>query len=124
MHDIGKVGIDDSILHKPGKLDPDEFEIMKTHAELGHHILTRIDQPLLSMAARIAHEHHENYDGSGYPKGLKGEEISIEGASSRSPMSSTPSAMRGSTNRPGTTPRSADYFKNNVAANSILHWSI
>ena len=79
MHDIGKVGIDDSILHKPGKLDFDEFEIMKTHAELGHHILTRIDRPLLSIAARIAHEHHENYDGSGYPQGLKGEEISIEG---------------------------------------------
>lgn len=79
MHDIGKVGIDDSILHKPGKLDFDEFEIMKTHAELGHHILTRIDRPLLSMAARIAHEHHENFDGSGYPQGLKGEEISIEG---------------------------------------------
>jgi PAS domain S-box-containing protein len=79
MHDIGKVGIDDSILHKPGKLDADEFEIMKTHAELGHHILTRIDRPLLSIAARIAHEHHENYDGSGYPRGLKGVEISIEG---------------------------------------------
>ena len=79
MHDIGKVGIDDAILHKPGKLDFDEFEIMKTHAELGHHILTRIDRPLLSIAARIAHEHHENYDGSGYPQGLKGEEISIEG---------------------------------------------
>ena len=79
MHDIGKVGIDDSILHKPGKLDCDEFEIIKTHAELGRHILTRIDRPLLSIAARIAHEHHENYDGSGYPQGLKGEEISIEG---------------------------------------------
>ncbi len=79
MHDIGKVGIDDAILHKPGKLDFDEFEIMKTHAERGHHILTRIDRPLLSMAARIAHEHHENFDGSGYPQGLKGEEISIEG---------------------------------------------
>lgn len=79
MHDIGKVGIDDSILHKPGKLDADEFEIMKTHAELGHHILTRIDRPLVNMAARIAYEHHENYDGSGYPQGLKGEEISVEG---------------------------------------------
>jgi putative nucleotidyltransferase with HDIG domain len=79
MHDIGKVGIDDSILHKPGKLDADEFEIMKTHAELGRRILTRIDRPLLSIAARIAHEHHENFDGSGYPQGLKGEEISIEG---------------------------------------------
>lgn len=79
MHDIGKVGIDDAILHKPGKLDADEFELMKMHAELGHHILTRIERPLLSIAARIAHEHHENFDGSGYPQGLKGAEISIEG---------------------------------------------
>jgi len=79
MHDIGKVGIDDAILHKPGKLNSDEFEIMKTHAEIGHHILTRIDRPLLSIAARIAYEHHENFDGSGYPQGLKGAEISIEG---------------------------------------------
>jgi PAS domain S-box-containing protein len=79
MHDIGKVGIDDAILHKPGKLDFDEFEIMKTHAELGRHILTRIDRPLVNMAARIAYEHHENYDGSGYPQGIKGEEISLEG---------------------------------------------
>ena len=79
MHDIGKVGIDDSILHKPGKLNSAEFEIMKTHAEIGHHILTRIDRPLLSIAARIAYEHHENFDGSGYPQGLKGAEISIEG---------------------------------------------
>lgn len=79
MHDIGKVGIDDSILHKPGELDFSEFEVMKRHAEIGHRILTRIDRPLLNIAARIAHEHHENYDGSGYPRGLKGKEISIEG---------------------------------------------
>ncbi len=79
MHDIGKVGIDDAILHKPGSLNCSEFEVMKTHAEIGHHILTRIDRPLLNIAARIAHEHHENYDGSGYPLGLRGEEISIEG---------------------------------------------
>ncbi len=79
MHDIGKVGIDDAILHKPGVLNYSEFEVMKTHAKIGHHILTRIDRPLLKLAARIAYEHHENFDGSGYPLGLKGEAISIEG---------------------------------------------
>lgn len=79
MHDIGKVGIDDLILHKPGKLDHDEYEIMKTHAEIGYHILNRVNRPLVSMASRVAYEHHENFDGSGYPRGLKGSEISIEG---------------------------------------------
>lgn len=79
MHDIGKVGIADGILNKPGKLDADEYETMKVHAELGHHILSSIDRPLVRMAARIAHEHHENFDGSGYPRGLKGKAISIEG---------------------------------------------
>lgn len=79
MHDVGKVGIADDILHKPGKLSPDEFENVKIHAELGFGILSSIDRPLVRMAARIAHEHHENYDGSGYPQGLKGEAISIEG---------------------------------------------
>ncbi len=79
IHDVGKVGIADAILHKPGKLDPAEYESIKTHAEIGYRILSTIDRPLVAMAARIAYEHHENYDGSGYPRGLKGEEISIEG---------------------------------------------
>jgi PAS domain S-box-containing protein len=79
MHDIGKVGIPDAILHKPGKLDPEQYEVMKTHAALGFGILKNLDQPLVQLAARIALEHHEHYDGKGYPKGLKGEEISIEG---------------------------------------------
>jgi PAS domain S-box-containing protein len=78
MHDIGKVGIADAILHKPGKLDADEFELMKTHTELGRRILSSIDRPLVRMAAQIAHEHHETYDGSGYPRGIGGETISIE----------------------------------------------
>jgi PAS domain S-box-containing protein len=79
MHDIGKVGIPDAILHKPGKLDAEEYEVMKTHATVGYGLLKDLDRPLLRMAARIAHEHHERYDGSGYPRGLTGKDISIEG---------------------------------------------
>ena len=78
MHDIGKVGISDAILHKPGKLTSDEFEEMKRHASIGFRILGSVDRELISLAARIAHQHHERYDGLGYPNGLKGEEISIE----------------------------------------------
>ncbi len=79
LHDIGKVGIPDEILHKPGKLDDAEFEVMKKHAFMGYQILRKINRPLVHMAALIAHEHHERYDGAGYPRGLKGGEISIEG---------------------------------------------
>lgn len=79
MHDLGKFGIPDAILHKPGKLDPAEIQIMRTHAELGHRLLHRIDRPLLQLAARIAHQHHEHFDGNGYPQGLRGEGIAIEG---------------------------------------------
>ena len=79
MHDIGKVGIPDNILNKPGKLTKDEFEIMKTHARLGYEMLAYSKRPILKAAAIIAHEHHEKYDGSGYPRGLKGEEIHIYG---------------------------------------------
>ncbi len=79
MHDIGKVGIPDAILHKPGKLTEEEFAVMKEHANLGFDMLKKLDKPLVSMAARIAHEHHERYDGHGYPLNLEGEHISIEG---------------------------------------------
>ncbi len=79
MHDIGKVGIPDNILHKPGKLDDDEFVIMRTHAELGYKMLAHSNRPLLKTAAKIALEHHERWDGLGYPRHLKEEEISIEG---------------------------------------------
>jgi response regulator RpfG family c-di-GMP phosphodiesterase len=79
MHDIGKVGIADNILNKPGKLTDEEFEIMKTHAELGHEMLKGSQQQLLKTAAIISMEHHEKWDGSGYPKGLKGEEIHLYG---------------------------------------------
>ncbi len=79
MHDIGKVAIPDNILHKPAKLTEEEFEIMRTHAELGYKMLCHSQRPLLKTAALIAFEHHERWDGKGYPRYLKGEEISIEG---------------------------------------------
>ena len=79
MHDIGKVGIPDAILNKPGRLIPEEMEIMKTHAQLGYDMLKHSDKKLLGIAAKIAHEHHEKYDGSGYPNALKGKNISFEG---------------------------------------------
>jgi len=79
MHDIGKVGIPDSILNKPGKLTDDEFVIMKTHAELGYDMLKNSNQKLLRAAATVAHEHHERWDGSGYPNGISGTDIHIYG---------------------------------------------
>ena len=79
MHDIGKIAIPDAILNKPGKLDTEEFEIMKNHAQLGYEMLNDSDRPLLVAAAIIAHEHHEKWDGSGYPRSLKGSEIHIYG---------------------------------------------
>jgi len=79
MHDIGKVGIPDSILNKPGKLTFDEFEIMKTHAQLGYDMLKYSSKPILKAASIVAYYHHEKYDGSGYPRGLKGENIHIYG---------------------------------------------
>lgn len=79
MHDIGKVAIPDSILNKPGRLDEEERRIMDTHAQLGYEMLAHSTRPLLQMAATVAHEHHEKWDGSGYPRGLKGEEIHIAG---------------------------------------------
>jgi len=79
MHDIGKVGIPDEILNKPGKLNPDEFEIMKTHAEIGYDMLKSSNRPIIKAASTIAREHHEKWNGSGYPRGLKGEQIHIYG---------------------------------------------
>ena len=76
MHDLGKLAVDDSILNKPGPLTAAEFEIMKKHSQLGYELLCRSKRPLLQMAAVIAREHHENYDGTGYPQGLRGKEIS------------------------------------------------
>ena len=81
LHDIGKIGIDEKILNKPGKLTPEEFEVMKTHSMLGAKMLHDLDgfaeQPLLQTAYEIARWHHERWDGRGYPDGLKGDEIPI-----------------------------------------------
>lgn len=77
MHDIGKVGIPDNVLLKPGRLDHDEFEIMKRHAIMGYEILNGSSSVMLQAAAQIALGHHEKYDGSGYPYGVKGEDIPI-----------------------------------------------
>lgn len=80
MHDIGKIGIPDNVLLKPGKLDPDEWTIMQTHVTLGAELLSGSDEiPLMKTAKNIALTHHEKWDGSGYPNGLSGEEIPIEG---------------------------------------------
>lgn len=79
MHDIGKVAIPDAVLKKPGKLTDEEYEIMKTHTTIGYNLLKGSSRDLLRTAAHIAHEHHEKWDGTGYPRGLKGEEIHLYG---------------------------------------------
>jgi len=80
MHDIGKIGIPDNVLLKPGKLDPEEWEIMQTHVVIGGELLSGNDEiPLMKMAKNIAMTHHERWDGNGYPNGLAGEDIPIEG---------------------------------------------
>jgi putative two-component system response regulator len=78
MHDIGKIGIPDAILSKPGKLTPEEWEVMKTHPSIGGRIIGEDDTGLLAVARRIALYHHERWDGNGYPHGLKGEDIPVE----------------------------------------------
>lgn len=77
LHDIGKIGIADVVLNKPSELTPEEYLYMKSHALLGYDILKNSERKILKTAATIAYEHHEKYDGTGYPRGLKGEEISI-----------------------------------------------
>jgi putative two-component system response regulator len=79
MHDVGKIATPDAILRKPGSLSSEEREVMERHTEVGHEILAGSDSDLLRMAARIALTHHERWDGSGYPRGLRGEEIPLEG---------------------------------------------
>ena len=79
LHDIGKIAIPDYILLKPGKLDPDEWEIMKTHTTMGAELLSGSKSPFLQMAEIIALTHHEKWDGSGYPQGLKKENIPLIG---------------------------------------------
>jgi len=79
MHDIGKVAIPDTILNKPGKFTADEWAIMQTHSALGYKMLSVSRRSLFKVAASIALEHHEKWDGTGYPRGIKGTEISLAG---------------------------------------------
>ena len=79
MHDIGKVGIPDAILNKPARFTPEEREIMNTHVTLGYNMLNVSERPLLKTAAIVAYQHHEKWDGTGYPNNLKGENIHIYG---------------------------------------------
>ena len=79
MHDIGKVAIPDAILNKPGRFDEEERRVMDTHAKLGYEMLKNSHRPLLQLAATVAYEHHEKWDGSGYPRKLQGEDIHIAG---------------------------------------------
>ena len=79
MHDIGKVAIPDAILNKPGRFNAEERKIMDTHAELGYHMIKNSERPLLKAAAIVAHQHHEKWNGKGYPRQLRSEEIHIYG---------------------------------------------
>ncbi len=79
MHDIGKIIIPHHILHKPGRLTPEEFEVMKTHTSRAHEFFRISQRKVIRMADTIAYEHHEKWDGSGYPRALKGDEIHIYG---------------------------------------------
>ena len=77
MHDIGKIGIPDHILLKPGELTPDEWEVMKEHTVIGGEILGNSKSPYLIMGAEIALNHHERWEGGGYPNGKRGEDIPL-----------------------------------------------
>jgi len=79
MHDIGKIAIPDAVLNKPGRFNDEERAIMDTHAQLGYDMLKYSNRPLLKMAAIVAYEHHEKYNGTGYPNKKKGEDIHIYG---------------------------------------------
>ena len=79
LHDVGKIGIPDSILFKPGKLDQDEWTIIRSHCEIGHKIIGPHQNSLLKSAALVAISHHEHWDGTGYPHGLKGDDIPLFG---------------------------------------------
>jgi HD domain-containing protein len=79
LHDLGKIAVPDSILLKPGRLSEEEFQVIKTHAVLGARVLANADSDLLQAAERVARAHHERWDGTGYPDGLAGDEIPLEG---------------------------------------------
>ena len=78
LHDVGKMGIPDAVLQKPGKLTPEEWEVMKSHAQIGAEIIGNDDSTLLKLASRVALYHHEKWDGNGYPHGLAGKAIPLE----------------------------------------------
>lgn len=78
-HDIGKSGIADGVLLKPGKYDEEEYALIKTHTRRGYHFLTGSNEPMIELAANIALTHHERWDGRGYPSGLEEEDIPLEG---------------------------------------------
>ncbi len=78
LHDLGKIAIPEHILHNPGKLEGEDWEIMQSHAQIGADILEKSTVSISKLAARLANYHHENWDGSGYPEGLKGEQIPVE----------------------------------------------
>ena len=79
MHDVGKIGIPDAVLKKPGSFTPDERRVMNTHVEIGADILGRSSIPLFQLAAEVAMSHHERWDGGGYPQALRGDEIPLSG---------------------------------------------
>ena len=79
LHDVGKIGVPRAVLRKPGKLTPEERALVETHAQIGHDILAGSGDPMLETAAIIALTHHERFDGTGYPNGLRGEEIPLIG---------------------------------------------
>ncbi|MEN9353728.1 MAG: hypothetical protein RL318_1053 [Fibrobacterota bacterium] len=79
LHDLGKIAVPDQVLNKPGKLDAHEWEVMQTHASVGYEILSKSPRGPMQIAALVARDHHEKWNGTGYPRGLRGEEISLEG---------------------------------------------
>jgi response regulator RpfG family c-di-GMP phosphodiesterase len=79
MHDVGKVAIPDAILLKPARLTPEEFELVKPHTTIGNELFKCSKRSIMNAAAIVAHQHHEHWDGNGYPRGLKGEDIHIFG---------------------------------------------
>ncbi len=79
LHDVGKIGIPDAVLNKAGRLTPEEFDLIKTHTTIGSQMLSNSEQPIIQAGAIIAAQHHERWDGTGYPKGLRGEDIHIFG---------------------------------------------
>ena len=79
LHDLGKIGIPDDILHKPGPLTTEEWKIMQSHVDIGYELVRHSEQDILKYAALISYQHHEKWDGTGYPNGLKGEEIDLVG---------------------------------------------